>query len=217
MKLQINPYVKVTVGSKSCQTSCKDGAGTQAEWEGEVLRLEAVPQAAFGRMLPLEGLIVEVWNENSPAPDTLIGRSTLAQESDDISALFVQEPGDVSRPVAKRSIELVLRNESLLNKSTGVVRLDLNIEPQDDNETNVYLQVHLRHAGPGAAILGSINLRTPHLLSVLGTKSQWDLGLDDADSRVAASSLSMLVTLETATRTINRLTHYHYIYTNSNT
>ena len=41
-----DPYVKVTVGSKSCQTSCKDGAGTQAEWEGEVLRLEAVRCAA---------------------------------------------------------------------------------------------------------------------------------------------------------------------------
>ena len=65
-----DPYLKVKLAGRSAKTWECDGAGTECEWEGDELELR-VPSYAV-RWKQAE---VEVWNENAPAPDTLIGKS----------------------------------------------------------------------------------------------------------------------------------------------
>ena len=50
-------------------SSYKDGAGNECEWGDEVLCMVVAASAANGHEMK-----IEVWNENAPAPDVLIGR-----------------------------------------------------------------------------------------------------------------------------------------------
>ena len=58
-----DPYVKVMLDGNMAQSSYKDGAGTRAEWADEILTLDA-RQTSVKR----SEIILEVWNENAPAP-----------------------------------------------------------------------------------------------------------------------------------------------------
>ena len=65
-----DPYLKVKMAGRSAKTWDADGAGTECVWEGEELEL-LVPKYA----MEWKRVEIEVWNENAPAPDTLIGRA----------------------------------------------------------------------------------------------------------------------------------------------
>ena len=67
-----DPFLKVKLAGRSAKSWDCDGAGTACEWEGDELEL-ALPEYAV-RWKYLE---VEVWNENAPAPDTLIGKTKM--------------------------------------------------------------------------------------------------------------------------------------------
>ena len=74
-----DPYLKLTLGTGTkAESSYKDGAGKEASWDGEELRLRVV-RADLAK-LDMGELKVEVWNENAPAPDTLIGKSSVPSE-----------------------------------------------------------------------------------------------------------------------------------------
>jgi hypothetical protein len=71
-----DPYIKVILDGDTAQSSYKDGAGTKAEWKDEILTVEA-RQTSVKR----GEFVLEVWNENAPAPDTLIGRAYVSAAS----------------------------------------------------------------------------------------------------------------------------------------
>ncbi|CAN0072935.1 unnamed protein product, partial [Hapterophycus canaliculatus] len=75
-----NPYVKITLGSKSDRSNSVVGGRSLCDWAHEALRcrLESGHAAKETRN---SALVVEVWNENQARRDALIGRGVVRPET----------------------------------------------------------------------------------------------------------------------------------------
>lgn len=94
-----DPYIKVILDGDTTQSSYKDGAGTKAEWTDEILTVEA-RQTYVKR----GELVLEVWNENAPAPDTLIGRAHVSAASA-LAKCLAPRPTTAERAEAAKKAE----------------------------------------------------------------------------------------------------------------
>jgi hypothetical protein len=67
-----DPYIILKLASSKAQSKYIDGGGTDVDWGKEELVLEASLED-----MRSESLILQVWNENAPAPDVLIGETSM--------------------------------------------------------------------------------------------------------------------------------------------
>ena len=128
-----DPYVKLTAGSAPrefiVRSTVKDGAGENCDWSGETMELR-IPEP----ILRHKTILIEVWNDNSPATDTLIGsvvwdeaqqfsKNNVNHVSDLIDGLMVESKRDGAPLVPKlgRSfpMKFPLRNPALKLKKSA--------------------------------------------------------------------------------------------------
>lgn len=74
------PYVKITLGSTSDRSTSMVGGRKLCDWTHQPLRCRKEPGHA-AKALWDTGLVVEVWNDNKPRRDALIGRGLVRSET----------------------------------------------------------------------------------------------------------------------------------------
>ena len=70
--LKQDPYILLKFGSVSARTSTVENAGSSCNWMNENLKLK-IKETTLLR----DDLSVEVWNDNNPLPDNIIGKSSI--------------------------------------------------------------------------------------------------------------------------------------------
>ena len=70
--LEQDPYILLKFGSVSARTSTVENAGSSCNWMNENLKLK-IKETTLLR----DDLSVEVWNDNNPLPDNIIGKSSI--------------------------------------------------------------------------------------------------------------------------------------------
>lgn len=74
-----DPYFVARFGSQFATSSIKNGAGLACEWSNEVVELCFAHEEE--KDSTMKELILEIWNDNKPAKDVLIGRALLSATS----------------------------------------------------------------------------------------------------------------------------------------
>lgn len=75
-----DPYVKITLGSTAQRSNVAGGGGKLCDWTSQPLRWRVDPSQEEHHVWG-QGLLVEVWNDNQPRTDALIGRGFVRPET----------------------------------------------------------------------------------------------------------------------------------------
>ena len=120
-----DPYLKFKLGEAVlAQSSYKDGAGSNAEWGDETLQF-SIQECAVMEECRMK---IEVWNENAPAPDTLVSEYFVPLE--DICGVQEEEfdfKVDLFRRRKKKAFQFANRffgRGKQTNESTGATEAD---------------------------------------------------------------------------------------------
>ena len=158
-----DPYVRLSLGEADMCSSWKNGAGTYCEWGEEEVVLSVKESDLYQGHISLQ-----VWNENQPAPDILIGKASypvdglldLAVPAWDLDSVPIKV--EVHRPLSRPLFGL-----------HGALQFDLRVEEKrlDEQEYVLYF-THCRatkmpetESGPSALVGGK---QDPYLKIIVG-------------------------------------------------